>query len=1027
MKRLTISLFINIILFGIVYGQGIVRGKVTDENGEPLTGVTVAIRALNIIVFTDFDGKFSLKVPVSTPQQLTCSFVGYQNIEDTVLLSRNEVIIIDYNLLPLTQNLNEVVVTGKAKKANDTYMNLLKAKSASSIDFISAETIKRTGDSQTGDAIKRITGVSTIGGFISVRGLADRYIKTSINGMRIPTLDPLTNNIKLDIFPTSLIDNIVITKTASPDLPGDWAGSYVSVETKDYIDKLTVNVSTSIGYNHQTTFHDIVSSKKSKTDWLGYDDGYRDVYQAGYKGKYPEIKGTKNNPMPYYDEFAAIGLTEYMDSAGITRENLKDRNINIYLKLCLIELGLLAPGHIDNPEKVNGAVTTLHNEYYAEAYRIVNTPASEFGQSLPANWGSVRRKAPLSFSQEFSIGNQALFLNRPLGFILGFRYSSSVKYDPSANANITSTPAEKDSIDRRESYIHRSSNFESSSDINAWSALASLAYSLSNNHNITLLYMPNFYGVNLVRQGRTDDLNILRNPGESQELAHKATIGQYYEERKQLIYQYQSNHFFPLLGLRAHLGASYTNGTSSIPDIKSFSMYDKGNYLEYDGIDYLWKRSGYLTENILDTKLAAEIDLDDQPGLVRKLKFGGGYQLNTRFNDLYQFVMKSESSFIITDISEVNDQITKEDFDINSGSFLYYQYHDYSPANFAYGKGEIYAGYLMVDYAFTSSLRFSGGLRLEYTDMLGDLRLYYEKNLAPDDPIRIGTTIPGAGEVKSGQPGILKHYNYLPSVSLIYRLKNTDIYTVNSRFNYSRSIARPSVREITNLYQVDFVLDENILGNPKLKIVEVDNYELRFESFFAKGDNYSLSLFYKKFNNHIELTKSAIITWVNADYAEAYGIELEGMKQLVWNFDLRANLTFIRSESKTGNTKYTTAMSRAMFGQAPYIINAILGYKYDKWGLSANLSYNVQGRKLAIVSASGGEGLEVSDIYEMPQHMVDFKLSKTLGKRFSASFKIRNLLDAPVRRAYDYSRVGEIDFDNYSYGTEYVLGISYNF
>lgn len=92
--------------------------------------------------------------------------------------------------------------------------------------------MKRTGDNNITAAVARVSGVSTNGGFITVRGIGDRYVKTTINGSRIPTLDPFTNNIKLDLFPASLVDNVIITKTASPDLPGDWAGAYLSVETK---------------------------------------------------------------------------------------------------------------------------------------------------------------------------------------------------------------------------------------------------------------------------------------------------------------------------------------------------------------------------------------------------------------------------------------------------------------------------------------------------------------------------------------------------------------------------------------------------------------------------------------------------------------------------------------------------------------------------------------------------------------------------------------------------------------------------
>ena len=98
------------------------------------------------------------------------------------------------------------------------------------------------------------------------RGIGDRYIRTTINGAQIPTLDPFTNNIKLDILPASLIDNIVITKTSTPELSGAWAGAYISVDTKDFPERFTLNVETQLGYNEQTSFKSVLSNGESKTD-----------------------------------------------------------------------------------------------------------------------------------------------------------------------------------------------------------------------------------------------------------------------------------------------------------------------------------------------------------------------------------------------------------------------------------------------------------------------------------------------------------------------------------------------------------------------------------------------------------------------------------------------------------------------------------------------------------------------------------------------------------------------------------------
>jgi len=205
--------------------------------------------------------------------------------------------------------------------------------------------MKKKVDNNVASEITRITGVSaTSTGMITVRGTGDRYLKTTINGSRIPTLDPFTNNIKLDIFPASLVDNIVVAKTASPDLPGDWAGAFISVETKQYPEALAVNLENSFGYNQQTSFQEVISSERSSTDWLGFDNKFRDRDHSDYV--------QFNNKPTKYDEFAALGLSDYFKSLGITGSTPWN---DTYFKLGLVELGLLGKAQFDDPNAFESA------------------------------------------------------------------------------------------------------------------------------------------------------------------------------------------------------------------------------------------------------------------------------------------------------------------------------------------------------------------------------------------------------------------------------------------------------------------------------------------------------------------------------------------------------------------------------------------------------------------------------------------------------------------------------------------------
>ena len=278
MKISNFLFFLFLLFQNSLSAQGILQGKVTDAKGEVIIGVKVFVAEENsIITRTDLDGLFSLKFPNSNNYTIVITYLGFDTIRQPIKLQNNQVISKNFTLLEYSnvKEFTEVKIVAKQKKSNDYFMEKIKVNSATTLDYISSETFKRTGDANATAAIARVSGVSTNGGLITVRGIGDRYVKTTLNGARIPTLDPLTNNINLDIFPTSLIDNIVITKSTSPDLPGDWAGAYISVETKDYPEKLTVNLESQIGINAQSTFRDFITSDRSATDWLGFDKKLR--------------------------------------------------------------------------------------------------------------------------------------------------------------------------------------------------------------------------------------------------------------------------------------------------------------------------------------------------------------------------------------------------------------------------------------------------------------------------------------------------------------------------------------------------------------------------------------------------------------------------------------------------------------------------------------------------------------------------------------------------------------------------------
>ena len=1003
MKHCFLLFVFSIITITFSFGQGTVRGKVTADNGEALIGARVLLKSNPAVgTLTDFDGNYSLKITDTTSQVIVISYVSYKTIEEVVHPKKGQVVIKNSVLPSSSIAIKEVVITGKATRAKESYMENVKQNSAVTLDYISAQTMKKTGDVSVVAAVSRVSGVSTNGGFITVRGIGDRYIKTTINGLRIPTLDPFTNNIKLDMFPSSLVDNILISKTASPDLPGDWAGAYLSVETKDYPENLNVQVEASAGYNNQTTFKEVISSQRSATDWLGYDNGFRDHNHTSFAA-------ANIDPTPY-QEFVALGLGNYYKSIGVTENTTWNAT---YYKLGLVQLGLLSKAQFNDDAALKTANIKYNNPegtYKIPAFNKINEKAANTGKSFPNNWNTTVRKAPLNFTQSFSVGNQVTLFGKPLGFLFGYRYGNSTLYDPNSTAN--RTYADGKGVMGYTNKIQQQVSVES----NSWSALMHFAYKLNPNNSISVLFMPNFTGVNNVR----NSLDISdASYGENNK-------SQFYEQRKQTIYQYKSDHYLPASKIKLELNASYTNGKSSAPDFKNL------NYGGGLSVDRYYR---YLSDNILDTKISIEMPFNEKPGLSRKVKIGGGYQNNSKQSDQYRYSVLPGPGGNSSVTNDNLDQIFSVDLfglsTVNTGSTRsgtlkqYYTHFDH-PSDHTFGISELSSGFAMVDYAINTRFRFSGGMRVEkiytFTDGSKFDSLHYSEN----DGRRALT-----GDFLPLIPAKLLAISFLPSANLIYKIRKTDEAPVNLRFNFSQTVARPSIRELSTTLVYDYQLRNNVLGNPDLKIVQINNYDIRLESYSKKGNNISVSFFYKTFKNHIELILSnQFYSWENVDKSHAIGVELEGKKTVLKHLELRGNVTLVNSLTtyvqQTLNVSFgvktysnPVPVSRTMFGQSPYVVNGIISYAADSLGMNFTLSYNIQGPRLVLTALNN-----VPDVYELPRNLVDFKITKSLGKHFSTSITIRDILNAPIRRSYKYPDAW-IDYDKYTYGTNYVLGISY--
>lgn len=278
-----LTLLIAFILISISLNaqKGIIRGAVVDEsNGEALISVTIVAEGTIVGITTDLDGKFNLSIDPGT-YNLKISYISYESQTiSNVRVRPGEVTLLDnIRLKQSTIGLSEVTITASASRSSESAITTIRMNSPSLTDGISATSFKRMGDSDAASSMKRVTGVSVEGGkYVYVRGLGDRYTKTILNGVDIPGLDPDRNTMQMDIFPTNLIDNIIVHKSFSAELPADFTGGVIDIAIKDFPDQKKGNISLSSSYNPDFHFKsDFLTYKGGKTDFLGFDDGTRAI------------------------------------------------------------------------------------------------------------------------------------------------------------------------------------------------------------------------------------------------------------------------------------------------------------------------------------------------------------------------------------------------------------------------------------------------------------------------------------------------------------------------------------------------------------------------------------------------------------------------------------------------------------------------------------------------------------------------------------------------------------------------------
>ncbi|RFS26654.1 hypothetical protein DVR12_02365 [Chitinophaga silvatica] len=1026
------------------------NGVVTDAaKSTPVAKAEIVVQSSGAVIIADETGHFSAEVKDST-DALTVYYVGYSL--KTVQAGSAKVITIA--LSQDSRTLNGVTVDAR-RRSNTEVILLNDRKNAAVIsDGISAQLMERTASVTTTQALQRVSGVTiTDDKYVAIRGLGDRSVIGQLNGVRLASSDPDRSAIPLDLVPASLLDNITIYKSITPDKPADAAAGIVELKTKSVPDRQTLNITVQTGMSSSTG--------KSVNSFYNSDMGF-------LGGK---VKGKMLS-----DDFKDLS-SQYPNGLKDIQQLIADSR--------------------NDPAKA------------AEVKRINNIMHS-FDPVLTTKY----KTAPLNQIYSITYGNNfSIFKKHQLGLILGANYYNRTTdvYDGNltqysiyqgvltGNSNLYSPRVIPNYITPNNINLGKYLNYKENTGTQTlnYGFLGGLTYRFNPQHEISMQYLgsrgaetkaSNLHGAfeytglpgkvfNYVYSLRQTyrELNTYNLQGEHKfgktELAPKLSynLATSYSSQDDPDYR-----FVNLADYRMNDGTSVTK-PSDQPNGAPGYVYSQSSYALVSGYvkgygpygiiqaDPNGRRYRHLAENNYNYK--ADLTLPFKiNGLKQEFKTGANYLFRRRsFSENILYLPGSNYSATgSTPLYDVNgnlDQLigydrigvrpinnSNEEGAPKVGGFLYNTQK--SPNNYK-GYYETRAFYGMLDMRVTQQLRLTGGVRFELTDIQAAVdtsNVFLDPNITTTDAS--GNKV----NLVYTEPNSVYKTDYTPyySANLTYTL-NKDM---NFRLGYNTTLARPELREITNVFDFDPFQFALVVGNPKLKNQHTTNYDFRWEWFTKPGEVLSASVFYKEIDNQLTKVFKQQSSGLEAKFPEfpaiefqndpnkgrVYGIELEVVKNLslvnknLKFFNLGANLLLAQSEIKKTQERLNSSRAidrRApenspLFEQAPYSMNIFLNYNHSILGTDVTVTFNMVGERLIQVNLDG-----TPDLYSRPLPVLDLVFTQQIIKRLQLKGFAKNILDRPVEEVYANPGTGGLFYGkryvrrSYHRGTEFMLGLTY--
>lgn len=890
------TILFSLIASSIFAQTGTLRGTVYDDsNGETVPFATVFVKETGGGTDTDLDGAYELNLPAGT-YNIVISFIGYADFEiKDVVFTADKVDVLDIRMKEEGQMLDQVVVTAKQIRNSEVALATIRRKSVNLLDGVSSQTFEKTGDGNAAEALKRVTGVSIEGGkHVYVRGLGDRYTKTILNGMDIPGLDPDKNGFEMDLLPTNLIDNILVFKSFTPDLSGDFTGGLVNVVTKDFPDQKFNKLSVGIGYNPDMHFNsNFIGQERSGTDFLGFDDG------------------TRRQPIPSTQP-------------------------------------ILNPALNDN---------------------ITSRVTSKFQD----NAGVINRTNDLNKSISFATGNQFKRGDVKYSYIASASYKNNSKFYDNAQYN-TFIFDEQNFPGQFKLVSDREITGAVSEESVLGSALLGGAIKFDN-HKISLQAMR-------LQNGISKAASQIDAKSQTSSALLKREILEY-AQREVTNFNLSGKHLLDEGKYTVNWSLAPTFINVDEPDIRftAFEVLEEGQFQIAPSVGADISRSWRnLKEQNYSGRADLTIDLGKDKEKTNKIKTGFLATQKSRSFGIQNYIFRIANQSSLDLNGEAGNIFNPDNIWTKETGTGTYVKGGFEPANTFDASQVLFAAYAMNEIEISDKFKAIYGARVEQAT---------NKYTGQDN----------AGTRVFNNETVLDELNVLPSVNLIYALQEKS----NLRASYTKTVARPSFKEKSIAQIQDRISGRTFIGNIDLEQTDIDNVDLRYETFGMGGQSFSVSGFYKHFKNPIELESFSDLAPNDfqpkniAETANLLGLEVEMSKKLDFMGDFfsaltaGANVTVVKSEVERSNAAELPAdqRMRPMVGQSPFIVNGSVSYKGLENGWEATASFNRQAKKLLIAGFGSS-----ADVYDQPFNSLNFKASKKLGLdgKYKVSFGVDNIL-----------------------------------